>query len=454
MTHRALVGRFGPFDRSRIPTNSSEIVTEVDLVSGARRLGHGLGRALEDLRDMGILPTEVGVDVAVLAALVHAADTRISRASESEDSWTRQLRLVVPVSEPDRWDGVAPLATRMLNFLTGDRWELNFRSRPARFERLVATGLRIPTPAFTGVSLFSGGADSLVGAINLLADGETPLFVSHAGDSATSDAQNHCFAALSEEYNRRPFERLRVWLAFPDGLVEGVHSEPTTRARSFLFIALGVLAATGLEAPIRLLVPENGLIAINVPLDPLRLGSLSTKTTHPFYLECWNELLDALGIAGRVENPYGHTTKGEMVSSCRNPLLARRVVPISVSCASPAKGRWQGHGIEHCGYCLPCLIRRAALRAAWGPGADPTPYTLDDLEARTLDPLQAEGQQIRSLQLAVARLASRPELAALLIHKPGPLTKDRAELNALADMYTRGLGEVRALLQNVRTAPT
>jgi hypothetical protein len=32
-------------------------------------------------------------------------------------------------------------------------------------------------------------------------------------------------------------------------------------------------------------VPENGLIVINVPLDPLRLGAFSTRTTHPF-LHC------------------------------------------------------------------------------------------------------------------------------------------------------------------------
>ena len=50
-------------------------------------------------------------------------------------------------------------------------------------------------------------------------------------------------------------------------------------------------AATGLAPPFSLAVPENGLIALNVPLDPLRLGALSTRTTHPFYIARWNELL-------------------------------------------------------------------------------------------------------------------------------------------------------------------
>lgn len=59
-----------------------------------------------------------------------------------------------------------------------------------------------------------------------------------------------------------------------------------------------------MNADFTLRVPENGLIALNVPLDPLRLGALSTRTTHPFYMARWNDLLSALGIPGRLENPY------------------------------------------------------------------------------------------------------------------------------------------------------
>ena len=115
-------------------------------------------------------------------------------------------------------------------------------------------------------------------------------------------------------------------------------------------------------------VPENGLIALNVPLDPLRLGSNSTRTTHPYYMARWNDLLTELGIEGRVENPYWDKTKGEMAAGCLNAALLAKLAPDSLSCSSPTKGRWQGLGIEHCGYCLPCLIRRAALESAWGTG--------------------------------------------------------------------------------------
>lgn len=453
MSRHLLVGRFGPLDTSAVQSAADELVTTVDLVAGKQRLDHGLGHALDHLVDIGVFPTELGLDVAVLAVLVHAADTRLQRETASEDSWTREIRLVVPVSDPGRWTPAAPRLQRMLDFLSGDRWQIGFRARPTDFARVAPGRVRGAPPPFDVVSLFSGGADSLVGAIDLLEQGSEPLFVSHAGDGATSAAQDRCFDGLEAAYPGRAFARLRVWTVLKEGLVAGVGSESTMRGRSFLFIALGVLAASGLSAPFTVAVPENGFIALNVPLDPLRVGSLSTKTTHPFYLGCWNDLLADLGFNGQVANPYAERTKGEMITGCRNPTLARTLLPQSLSCASPSKARWLGRATEQCGHCLPCLIRRAALTAAWGAGGDPTPYTLAALTARTLNSLEAEGQQVRSFQFAASRLRAQPALARLLVHKPGPLTGRGIDVAALADVYSRGLLEVDALLAGVRTEP-
>ena len=189
--------------------------------------------------------------------------------------------------------------------------------------------------------------------------------------------------------------------------------------------------------------------AVNVPLDPLRLGALSTRTTHPFYIARWNDALHGLGLEARIENPYWDKTKGEMVAQCAHPALLKQLAPLSLSCSSPTKGRWTKKPQGHCGYCLPCLIRRASLR-----GEDSTVYGLPDLNAATLDTRQAEGQQVRSFQIAIARLSGRPELAKALIHKPGPLYDDPSRLDDLADVYRRGLAEVGRLLTGVRAAPS
>ena len=342
-----------------------------------------------------------------------------------------------------------------MNFLTGDRWTFDFRPRPDGFERFVAARpLILPELRFDGVSLFSGGLDSLIGAIDALEEGRNPLFVSHAGEGAVSAAQEKLFRRLEAQYPDRPFRRLRVWMSFDKKLVKDVPAEDSTRGRSFLFFATGALAGSGFGQPCRLLAPENGLIALNVPLDQLRLGSLSTRTTHPFYIARWNELLRALDIPVTIENPYWDKTKGEMVSACANPALLKRAIPESLSCASPTKGRWKGHGTEHCGFCLPCLIRRAAIKSGIH-GTDPTTYTLADLRSEALNSTQAEGVQIRSFQLAIARLAKRPEIASILIHKSGPLRDEAPDRqSALAGVYLRGMKEVGKLLAHVTTRPS
>lgn len=163
----------------------------------------------------------------------------------------------------------------------------------------------------------------------------------------------------------------------------------------------------------------------------------------------WNELLDALGIDGELVNPYWEKTKGEMVKECANRDALDSATGHSLSCSSPAKARWKGEPQGHCGYCLPCLIRRASL-----DGSDPTKYGVQDLTESTLDTRQAEGQQVRSFQLAIGRLARRPDVARLLIHKPGPLSDYPDRIDSYADVYRRGLEEVGKILDGVKTAPS
>lgn len=454
MKRHCIAGRFGPDDTIKIPSGVDEQLTSLQLVDGKKSLALGIGSALRDLNGLGVFPPELGLDILVVAAHVHAADTRISRAEESQDSWTREIRLVIPVSDASRWRAASDTLTRMLDFLTGDRWIIGFRSRPKEFTALVTPRVGILPPAFDSVSLFSGGLDSLIGAIDLLETGHTPILISHSGEPATSHAQNILFEKLKKHYKKSSFERLQLWMAFSKGLIRDVGIENTTRGRSFLFFALGIFAGSGIDSNFVLRVPENGLIALNVPLDPLRLGSNSTRTTHPYYMARWNELLINLGIDGRVENPYWDKTKGEMASACLGGPVLETLAADSLSCSSPTKGRWEGHGTEHCGYCLPCLIRRAALTAAWGADQDATVYNVADLRAQPLDTRESVGKQVRSFQIAIERLRRSPGLGRYLIHKPGSLADDISRVDQLADVYRRGLDEVAQLIAGVMTKPS
>ena len=453
MRRHVIAGHYGSEDSFEYTLQSNEVLSRVNLLHNGK-IGLGVGAALDDLLNLGVFPSEIAVDLLVVATHVQIADTRLSRDSESQDSWTREIKIIVPVASPEKWQAAAPILKRALDFLTGDIWELYFRAKPKEATDLIPNGtLPLGGVVFDEVALFSGGLDSLIGAIDSLETGKTPLLVSHAGDGATSTAQRNCLQELHKQYPANAFNRLRLWMDLNGVKVSGSEREKTTRGRSFLFFATGILAGSGLGKDFILRVPENGLIALNVPLDPLRLGSHSTRTTHPFYISRWNELLKILDIPGEIRNPYWNKTKGEMASECANKTLLKKIVPLSSSCSSLIKSTWRKLPAQHCGYCLPCLIRRAAIKKGLGEAGDKTTYTIDDLSKRTLDSNEAEGRQIRSFQFAINRLSSKPKLAKLILHSNGSLSdQSPEEQEELFGVYSRGLLEVGEILKNVRTS--
>ncbi len=448
-----LVGKFDKNELENVEKKEGYFTADVVFLQNESSLGFGMDNALRSLFELGVFPSEIGFDLLILAFLVYCADTRIDRSVSAQDGWTREIFLNIPVSDLVLWSRQVPLITKMLKFLTGDRWMIEFRSRPEKYKYMIPTHLLgTEKMGFDKISLFSGGLDSLIGAINSVESGKTPLFVSHASDGTTKHCQNVCFNALSEKSKDRNLSRIQFWTGIPKSLIRPEEVDPNQRSRSFMFFAIGIFAGTGLKVPFPLEAPENGLIAINAPLDPLRVGSLSTRTMHPFYLARWNELLENLGIPGKIVNPYWAKTKGEMVTECLNKDLLQLILPNSLSCSSPTKGRYSHFSTMNCGYCLPCLIRRAGIEKAFGTGNDPSPYTSPNLRAHRLVTYEAEGQNVRSVQFALARLRSNPHLVKLLIRKPGPLSDlTPREIGMLEDVYQRGMNEVGVFLEGVIT---
>ena len=452
MRRHSIVSRLGPTDTSRVKVQEpGSEVTEIHFIDGNRRLRFGLGQMVDQLSARSLRPTDTALDLGLLAATVTAADTRISRAGESQDSWTREIDLYVPVCNLDLWETAGDLIVRMLNFLTGDHWRIFFRVRHRDYQQIIEPGTKLARPAFDGVCLFSGGLDSFVGAIDLLAGGANPLFVSHYWDPSTG-SQKICAERLGSVYGDFAPRHVRARVGFPVGLVRDSESEKTTRGRSFLFFALAALAASSLGRDTTVHVPENGLISLNVPLDPLRVGAWSTHTTHPFYMARWADLSRRLGLAITWQNPYRFQTKGEMLSACANGPFLHHHLHETISCSSIAKVRWKKLSPKHCGHCVPCLIRRGAIMHAFG--SDPTPYTLVNLAAQTLNSKRVEGRDVRSFQMMERRLAQRPGLAKILIHKPGPLSDySDQEIADYAAVFARGITEVGAILNSVVVRP-
>lgn len=456
MRHHSIIGRLGAADTVAVTAARPDThVTEINFIEGYNRPGYGLGQALDRLCELGLRPSETAVDLALLAAAITAADTRISRVTDAQDAWTREIDLLLPVKDPALWTGLAPLIATTLNFLTGDRWGVHFRPRVPAVPELASATTRPRTADPSAICLFSGGLDSFIGAIDLLATGQAPMLVSHYWEGTASTHQTHCAKALQRRFPGTPIHHIRARVGFPTDTVDTGTVEDTLRARSFLFFALAALAADAVGGDMVVCVPENGLISLNVPLDPLRLGALSTRTTHPFYMARFGELLRGLGLRVRLENPYAFMTKGQMAKACTDAAFLQKEVRNTMSCSSPSSRRYDPDPTQrepkHCGRCVPCLIRRAAILEAWG--ADDTPYRIHDLRAQVLDTNKAEGEHVRSFQVALTRLAKKPGRARFDIHRPGPLTDHPEKLADYEAVYVAGLQEVGRLLQGVQACP-
>ena len=419
------------------------VIVDVPMLS-ADELNYGLNHVKEKLYKENIYPTEIGFDIMSLATMVYLADTRIERAVHGQDSWSREIELEIPVSNEELWETQICTIECMLKFLTGDLWKIELSSRTWQFSRPDEIGEK--SNKYDEVSLFSGGMDSLISTINLMEDGKNTLLISHAGEALTKNAQKNIVNKFDVLYPDVLHAWLDLWMVFPRDYIPEGGNDNNTRSRSFLFIGYALFAMTGMDNINGLLVPENGLIALNVPLDETRVGSFSTRTTHPFYLSLWNELLEGLGINLSVKNPYWNRTKGEMAEECKNKEVLYETMKLSFSCSSPGKARWKQLSQQHCGYCVPCLIRRAAMHKAFDD--DGTVYTETSIYEMQNKNSEGMGIQLRSFQYAIDKIKQDRNRALFYIHKPGPLPQDDEYLQELADVYVRGLFEVDNFIQD------
>jgi hypothetical protein len=384
----------------------------------------------------GWQPTAAGAELLRFAAGLYCAD-RTALREPTPDGWTRSFSLALPVAARETWKSAGWPAT--LGFLTGDRWTIRpYRLRPRR----TPTAAGLPVDA---VSLFSGGLDSLCGIIDLLEQDSQLrlLLIAHHEGGQASTAQRSLYAALADTYGERVLLRRMFCRPAPPNPSQAQHlphvHERTTRSRSLLFIAGAVAAASAVGDDIPVYVPENGWIGLNVPLTRARTGSASTRTTHPHFLTLVTASCHAIGLTNPIVNPYRLLTKGEMLAACRNPQLLARLARESISCAHPETPRWRDRPQGNCGYCLPCLVRRAGLvRIRRDSASD---YAWDALnDATLLNPAERTGADLHALIHGVS--PHRDDEFAIIRNAPLPAGEHRAHLH----LWRRGAREIRTWL--------
>ena len=429
-THRLLLP--GEHRKLRRPTTRDLIWNERRYKSSFHTSFGPTGRDFGAGLDLAPMADEA-MDFLRLAVAVYLVDRTSPRPARG---WDREFELEVPVSDPDRWNAMALGLAGLLDFMTGDEWALTFRAGPTVRRRRPINPLQSDL-----VCLFSGGADSFSGAALARQRETPPLLVGHWDSTTARGAQIRAYGAQLE-LGGQPAPLMAVHLARRKSQIrtgEKFGTEPTSRSRSLVFIALGLAAASAVGSG-DLWVPENGWVSLNTPLGAGRRGSLSTRTTHPGLVDEIGAMTREIGIDVSITNPWESRTKGEVFAWMREEFgseSASESLSATHSCArSDARWEHMPPGM-HCGVCFACLVRRSAFIAGGLP--DQTEYIenafVGDRRDEWLTP--ARLRDVQAVRAAAARGGFSIE-DVLALDLP-----ERLNPAAALDLANRGLAEVR-----------
>lgn len=316
-------------------------------------------------------PDPVIRDLFDISVALYLSDIAVLRGDN--EGWTRELELTIPVRDRAFWEGNAEPLSRILHQLTHDRIRLAFCHHSGNVYEFEEDTDSTPPDC---VCALSGGVDSMAGATMLLRADRRPFLITHqSGNPYVRRARDRVVETL-EEF--RP-DRLQAACATiqPRRRSDNAHAYPSPRnretsrrSRSFLFISLSVLAAACAGVS-EVYVCDNGILTIALPLSRGRIGSLSTRSTHPVVLMGMNRLLEAAGAGISVKNPFVYQTKAELIRDILRPVLSPQAIQETVSC-------WMtGRSSRQCGGCVPCLLRRISMLAA---GLPDEAYQMDLLD--------------------------------------------------------------------------
>lgn len=329
---------------------------EIDYPNGTR-----INRCKVNISKIGYLIGKVPDCVTsflLLTAMVYTIDRSVNRERYSEDGWSRLFDVDFILPDAEVYTANKTQVEGLLSYLTGDYWTCSFTS--VHLVGIPQWNESHYLDDVKQVNLFSGGMDSLIGAIDsmeLVTNG-TIFFASHNDGSMGGPKVDQ--DRLLRHFRRDYAKKFKTF-GSPVRIEPDFSQDSTCRSRSLMFIAIALQVAVYRNVDI--VIPENGSVSLNYPLSPSRRASCSTRTTHPVMLTKLRNLLASMGLQVRITNPYELMTKGEMVNACANQAYLLDVLSSSNSCGKRARKQFfkDNHHATHCGRCMPCMYRKAAL---------------------------------------------------------------------------------------------
>ncbi len=310
-------------------------------------------------------------DLSLVAAAINFCDWNCKRPS---NIWERRFEVRIPVHEPARWNDppVRTALQRVLQTLTGDRWDLTFIDRQSPYPSPSDQSLALPSKT-QAVIAFSNGLDSYsVGNWYAAEHGDETIVRVHVGRGYKAQPRRVPFTALPFKVKALP----------------KIRHETSQRARGFKFAAASGLAAS-LANVSDIIVPESGSGALG-PVLVRYSGMYSDFRNHPKFFRQMEAFLSALlGRQLNFKQPRLEMTKGEsLLAYLDHTRVNRDAATVGLR---EARSCWQtrhyvavGDGTRRqCGVCASCMLRRLSMHVAGIEEASET-YSWENLNAPDL----------------------------------------------------------------------
>ena len=403
------------------------------------------------------LPDRI-IDLIHIASYVFCADrcaNRGDRSSLSNSSWSRNWSFVIPVLDHAFWTSnqVINALTDVLVFMTGDKsFEFCFTEaikEPLKTEEYQTSlfsnhDLNIQRGKNIDVMLFSGGLDSLAGAVdrlNTFPDRQLCL-INHMSNNRTIRTQRNLIQILKDHYSDRVFP-----YTFECRFRKLKSRDETQRTRMFLFSAIAFAICTWFSKD-ELFIYENGITSLNLSKQTDVINARSSRTTHPKVIGLLQRFYSCFSESFRIRTPYYNKTKEDIIKTFVQ-FNETILIQSSVSCSSTR----DTHEIfPHCGCCSQCIDRRFAIYASGLQDEDFT-YALDIAK----DPLDDETKQRVSALLYFTEneigdskydflKRHPPELIDIIDYWPG---SKEDSLNEIYNLYLQYRDSIKRALTNM-----